>query len=152
MLYKVCCLSSNKDYVSQLSSSGILFVVFSNVDKWLAWPLLDRTTTLVTQLLCPLISHLNCRLPCHSATTVQVQVQVQVILRPTVSRPVLPGVMSLLERVTRCYISLSDNYLVLFFHIGRPLWREDGSVISSIMTQIQFQVILRPTVCRPVRL
>jgi hypothetical protein len=35
------------------------------------------------------------------------------------------------------------------FHVGRPLWREDGSVICSAMTQVQ--VTLRP-VCRPVRL
>jgi hypothetical protein len=39
----------------------------------------------------------------------------------------------------------------LFVHAGRPLWREDGSVICSAMMQVQFQVILRPTVCRPVR-
>jgi hypothetical protein len=38
------------------------------------------------------------------------------------------------------------------FHVGRPLWREDGSVICSAMTQAQFQVTLRPTVCQPVRL
>jgi hypothetical protein len=31
----------------------------------------------------------------------------------------------------------------LFFHVGRPLWREDGSVICSAMTQVQFRVILR---------
>jgi hypothetical protein len=32
-------------------------------------------------------------------------------------------------------------------HIGRPLWREDGSVICSVITQVQ--VILRPTVSQP---
>jgi hypothetical protein len=37
-----------------------------------------------------------------------------------------------------------------FVDVGRPLWREDGSVICSAITQVQFQVILRPTVCRPV--
>jgi hypothetical protein len=37
------------------------------------------------------------------------------------------------------------------FHVGRPLWREDESVICSAMTQVQFQVKLRPTVCWPVR-
>jgi hypothetical protein len=35
--------------------------------------------------------------------------------------------------------------LSLFF--GHPLWREDGSVICGAMTQVQFQVTLRPTVC-----
>jgi hypothetical protein len=33
----------------------------------------------------------------------------------------------------------------LFFHVGRPLWREDGSVICSAITRVQFQVTLRPT-------
>jgi hypothetical protein len=36
--------------------------------------------------------------------------------------------------------------------LGRPLWRENGSVICSALTQVQFQVTLRPTVCRTVRL
>jgi hypothetical protein len=44
----------------------------------------------------------------------QVQVQVQVILRLTVSRPVPLGVLLLLEWVTRCHISLSDNYFPTF--------------------------------------
>jgi hypothetical protein len=38
------------------------------------------------------------------------------------------------------------------FNVGRPIWREDGSIIRSEMTQVQFQVTLRPTVCRPLRL
>jgi hypothetical protein len=50
------------------------------------------------------------------------------------------------------FISLSANYFFLFFQVGRPLWRGGGSVICSAMTQVQLQVILRPTVCRPVRL
>jgi hypothetical protein len=36
------------------------------------------------------------------------------MLLPTVSRPVHLGVVPLLERVTRCYISLSDNYFFIF--------------------------------------
>jgi hypothetical protein len=51
---------------------------------------------------------------------VQVQVQVQVILRPTVSWPVRLGVVLLLERVTRCHISLSDNYFFYFFPCRAP--------------------------------
>jgi hypothetical protein len=46
--------------------------------------------------------------------SVQVQVQVQVILRLMVSRPVHLSVLLILERVTRCYISLSDNYFFIF--------------------------------------
>jgi hypothetical protein len=41
---------------------------------------------------------------------------------------------------------------LFIFHVGRPLWREDWSVICSAMTQVQFQVKLQPTVCRPVRI
>jgi hypothetical protein len=52
MLYQVCCLFSNKDYASQLNSSDLPSAVFSSVDRWLV----DWTSTLVTQLLCPLIS------------------------------------------------------------------------------------------------
>jgi hypothetical protein len=37
---------------------------------------------------------------------------VQVILLPTVSRPVRLGVVPLSEMVTRCYIFLSDNYFL----------------------------------------
>jgi hypothetical protein len=40
--------------------------------------------------------------------------QVEVTLRPTVSRPLRLGVLSLLEQVTRCYIYLSDNYFIYF--------------------------------------
>jgi hypothetical protein len=38
------------------------------------------------------------------------------------------------------------------FHVGHPLWWEDGSVICSAMTQVQFHVTLRLIVCRPVGL
>jgi hypothetical protein len=42
-------------------------------------------------------------------------VEVEVKLRPTVSRPVRLGVLPLLEQVTRCYIYLSGNY---FFYLS----------------------------------
>jgi hypothetical protein len=51
MFYKVCYLSSNKVCVSQLSLSDLLSAVFSSADG----PLLDWTSTPVTQLLCPQI-------------------------------------------------------------------------------------------------
>jgi hypothetical protein len=76
----------------------------------------------------------------------QLRVQVQVILWLTVSRPVRLGVLLLLERVTRCYIPLSDIYFL--FHVGPPHWQDEGSVICSAMTQVQ--VTLRLTVCQPV--
>jgi hypothetical protein len=49
------------------------------------------------------------------------------------------------------YPFFSDNCLFLL-PVGRPLRREDRSVICSAMTQVQFQVTLRPMVCRPVLL
>jgi hypothetical protein len=76
-------------------------------------------------------------------------VQVQIILRPTVSRPVRLSGMPLSEQVTRSYISLSDKYFPSFSY-RRTLWREDGSIICYAMTQVEVQVILRPTVSRPV--
>jgi hypothetical protein len=36
-----------------------------------------------------------------------------------------------------------------FVDVGCLLWREDGSVICSAMTQVQFQVILLTTACLP---
>jgi hypothetical protein len=48
------------------------------------------------------------------------QSQVQVTLLPTVSRPVRLGVVPLLERVTRCYSSLSVNYFFYFFSHKAP--------------------------------
>jgi hypothetical protein len=40
--------------------------------------------------------------------------EVEVTLRPTVSRPVRLGVLPVLEQVTRCYIYLSDNHFLYF--------------------------------------
>jgi hypothetical protein len=48
MLYEVCGSSNNKEYVLQLISSD-LSDVFESFDKWLVWPLLDWTSTPVTQ-------------------------------------------------------------------------------------------------------
>jgi hypothetical protein len=45
---------------------------------------------------------------------------------------------------------LWETITYFLFHVGRPLWREDGSVICSAMTQVQFHVIFQPTVCRSV--
>jgi hypothetical protein len=42
-------------------------------------------------------------------------------LRSTVSWPVRLGVVPILERVTRCQTSLSDNYFFIFFYVGRLL-------------------------------
>jgi hypothetical protein len=57
--------------------------------------------------------------------------EVEVTLRLTVSRPVRLGVLPLLEQVTTCYISLSDNYF-LYSSCRAPSLT--GSVICSAMT------------------
>jgi hypothetical protein len=41
-------------------------------------------------------------------------VEVEVTLRPTISRRVRLGVLPLLKQVTRCYIYLNDNYFLYF--------------------------------------
>jgi hypothetical protein len=41
-------------------------------------------------------------------------IEVEVTLRPTVSRPVRLGVLPLLEQVTRCYIYLSEDFFLYF--------------------------------------
>jgi hypothetical protein len=53
------------------------------------------------------------------------QVKVKVTLRLTVSQSVSLGVEPHLGLMTR-YLLLSDSYRLVF--VGRPLWREDGSV------------------------
>jgi hypothetical protein len=59
---------------------------------------------------------------------VKVKSKVKVILRPTVSRPVWLGVKSHLGPKTR--LSLLWNSCG-FVHVGRRIWREDGSVVNS---------------------
>jgi hypothetical protein len=78
---------------------------------------------------------------------------VKVILRPTVSRPVRPGVRHPSGTRDQFFPFSLWSFLDCcgFVGVGRPLWREDGSVICSAMTQVECQVILRPTVCRPIR-
>jgi hypothetical protein len=89
-------------------------------------------------VLCHLFHYKN---TCHFTS-----LQVQAILRPTVSRPVRLGVVSLLERVTRFYISLSGNYFLYFSCSARSLTRgrvcnlqcnDSGSSPSFIATDGQ---------------
>jgi hypothetical protein len=58
-------------------------------------------------------------------STELVEVEVKVTLRLTASQLVSLGVESQLGRMTR-YLLLFDSYGLVF--VGRPLWREDGSV------------------------
>jgi hypothetical protein len=55
--------------------------------------------------------------------------KVHVILQPTVSRPVCPGVRQRSRPVTNFLFSLKLSLDSCLFVLWRPLWREDGSVI-----------------------
>jgi hypothetical protein len=61
---------------------------------------------------------------------------------------------TLLGPATNFSPSLFDYFQTIagLFMWGALSGEKKGSVICSAMTQVQFQVILRPTVCRPVRL
>jgi hypothetical protein len=67
------------------------------------------------------------------------EIEVEVTLLPTVSRPVHLGVVPLLEQVTKCYIYLSDNYFLYCSRRAPSLTRgrvcnlqcNDASSISS---------------------
>jgi hypothetical protein len=81
----------------------------------------------------------NTKLFCTFSMDLMVNAEVEVTLRPTVSRPVRLGVLPLLEQVTGCYIYLSDNYF-LYFSCKAPtltkgqvcnLQCNDSSSISS---------------------
>jgi hypothetical protein len=79
--------------------------------------------------------------------------EVEFTLRPTVSRPVRLGVLPLLEQVTRCYIYLSDNLTNEKW--SRVKWSEVRSVFSyseKDNSKLFYEVTLRPTISRPVRL
>jgi hypothetical protein len=67
------------------------------------------------------------------AVAVCCQSQVKVILRPTVSRPVRPGVRHPSGTRDQFFPNLFDYFLDSFglVDVGRPLWREVGSVLFS---------------------
>jgi hypothetical protein len=74
--------------------------------------------------------------------SISVQVQVQVTLRLTVSQSVSLGVEPRLGLMTR--------YLLLFViyglvSVGRPLWREDGSVFCTCCWPLPAQSFLGPS-------
>jgi hypothetical protein len=63
----------------------------------------------------------------------------QVILLPTASRPVRLSVEPPLEQVTDfTFLRVTITFFLL--HVGCPLWREDGSLIFSAITQAQVKL------------
>jgi hypothetical protein len=78
--------------------------------------------------------------------------KVKVILRLIFNQPVCLGVRHPSGARDKSFPFFNYFYSCGFVDVGRRLWREDESVICSAMTEVQFQVILRPTVCWTVRL
>jgi hypothetical protein len=68
--------------------------------------------------------------------------------RQSVGQFILGSCPSLSRWPDATFICATITFFI--FHVGHPLWREDGSVICSAITQVQFQITLRQTVCRPV--
>jgi hypothetical protein len=68
----------------------------------------------------------NCHL--RSLSKLKLKVKVKVTLWPTVSWPVCLAVKQHLEHKTR-FLFLSEG--CRFVHVGRPLWREDESLIYN---------------------
>jgi hypothetical protein len=98
-------------------------LVSSNV--WGSWP---------DVLCCLTVTALPCGTPSLTRRQARVTNKDGVILRPTISQPVFPGARppsGIRNRIIFSFpwkLSL-DSYW--FFIMGRPLWREDGSVIYS---------------------
>jgi hypothetical protein len=140
-------MSKSKSHYDRLSVGQFVLV---SCPSWSSWP--DVTFIWVTITF--FILHVERPLWREDGSVIcsaLTQVQFQVTLRQTVCRPVRLGVLPLLEQVTRCYIYLSDNYF-LYSSCRAPSLTRGRSVICSAMMQVQCQVTLRPTVCRPVRL
>jgi hypothetical protein len=72
----------------------------------------------------------------------QIQVKVKVTLRLTVSQSVSLDVEPHLRLMTRYLLLLT--IMVLFF-VGRPLWREDGSVFCACCWSLSAQSFLGPS-------
>jgi hypothetical protein len=122
----------------------------SRLRHWLAWPVL-HTLALVGRLV--IYSLPESWQPCTIYTGVNWSSSSSSIYIATDSQS---ASSSLCRAPFRAGDQISQFFeiqlLSFFFHVGSPLWREDGSVICSAITQVQVQFILRPTVSRPVRL
>jgi hypothetical protein len=73
--------------------------------------------------------------------TIWKKVEVKVNLRLTVSQYVLAS--STLVGLATKYYFLSECFCLSLVSVGRPLWREDGSAICSVITQWSESLITR---------
>jgi hypothetical protein len=81
------------------------------------------------------LHYLSCDIPNHPISPTGVWVWV--ILRPTVSRPVCLGIKPLSGAYDQIFITVRP---LRVFDMGRPLWREDGSVFYNVQNTIHFTV------------
>jgi hypothetical protein len=138
--------TSKYNYLPQLTLCA--FLRFVPVPSWTMSVFSSTVAVYLNSLLTnsspvrsnPLFALNDISLPTESWT--QVKVNVKVMLRPTVSRPVGLGI----KHPTGAYgqvLLLSDS--CWFVDVGRSLWREDGSVVYNCSWSLPMQTFSGPT-------
>jgi hypothetical protein len=138
----VCPLSKSKSHYDRRSVGQFVLV---SCPFWIKWP----DVTFIWVAITFFIFHLRRPLVREDGSVIcsaMTQVEFQVTLRPSLSVSsswcLFCPFWSKWPDVAFIWVTIT----FFIFHVRRPLVREDGSVICSAMTQVEFQVTLRRTV------